>query len=95
VDAKYSGDDYSGLGRDQGSIALLSPDTGRLEFEVHHGLPATVPDLQLKLGQGVTGWVAFHAKPLLCPSHRRFSLVLQSIQTSAAKWPRRWRTTTR
>src|SRR5258708_6465313 len=53
------------VGGASGSIALLSPDTGRLEFEVHHGLPADTPELKLKLGQGITGWVAFHGKPLL------------------------------
>jgi len=49
-----------------GSIALLSPDTGKLEIEVQHGLPlAEHDDLALQRGQGITGWVAFHGQPLL------------------------------
>jgi len=49
-----------------GSIALLSPDTGKLEIEVQHGLPlAEHDDLALHPGQGITGWVAFHGQPLL------------------------------
>ena len=49
-----------------GSIALLSPDSGKLEIEVQHGLPLSEgDDLGLKLGQGITGWVAFHGKSLL------------------------------
>ena len=49
-----------------GSIALLNPDTGKLEIEVHHGLPlAEHEELALQLGQGITGWVAFHRRPLL------------------------------
>ncbi len=49
-----------------GSIALLNPDTGKLEIEVHHGLPlAENEELALQLGQGITGWVAFHRRPLL------------------------------
>ena len=49
-----------------GSIALLSPETGKLEIEVQHGLPlAEHDDLALQRGQGITGWVAFHGQPLL------------------------------
>jgi signal transduction histidine kinase len=51
-----------------GSIALINPDTGKLEIEVQHGLPLDDgDDLGLKLGQGITGWVAFYGKPLLIP----------------------------
>jgi signal transduction histidine kinase len=50
-----------------GSIALLNPDTGRLEMEIRQGLPPEIADTGLRLGQGVTGWVAFHGKPLLVP----------------------------
>ncbi len=50
-----------------GSIALLNPDTGKLEIEVHQGLPADSEDVGLRLGQGITGWVAFHGKPQLVP----------------------------
>lgn len=48
-----------------GSIALLNPDTGKLEMEVHQGLPADSDEVALRLGQGITGWVAFHGKPQL------------------------------
>ena len=51
-----------------GSIALLNPDTGKLEIEVQQGLPlAEGDDLGLRLGQGITGWVAFHGRSLLVP----------------------------
>ncbi len=50
-----------------GSIALLSPDTGRLEIEVHQGLPVDLDPVALRLGQGITGWVAFHGRPQLVP----------------------------
>jgi signal transduction histidine kinase len=56
------------FGAASGSIGLLSPDSGRLELEVQHGLPLKEGDeLGLRPGQGVTGWVAFHGKPLLVP----------------------------
>ncbi|PTY05941.1 histidine kinase [Opitutaceae bacterium EW11] len=48
-----------------GSVALLNPDTGKLEIEVQQGLPADLDAVALRLGQGITGWVAFHGKPQL------------------------------
>lgn len=54
-----------------GSIALLNPDTGKLEIEVHKGLPiGEGEDPGLNLGQGITGWVAFHGRSLLVPDVR-------------------------
>jgi signal transduction histidine kinase len=50
-----------------GSIALLNPDTGRLDIEVQQGLPSDSNDVALRLGQGITGWVAFHGRPQLVP----------------------------
>ncbi len=50
-----------------GSISLLNPDSGKLEIEVHQGLPADTDEVTLRLGQGVTGWVAFHGRPQLVP----------------------------
>ncbi|HRE82793.1 MAG TPA: GAF domain-containing protein, partial [Opitutaceae bacterium] len=48
-----------------GSIALLNPDTGRLEIETQRGLPDDYREVVLRLGQGITGWVAFHGRPQL------------------------------
>lgn len=56
------------LAADAGSIALLSPDTGRLETEVQAGgigHPTVPPDL--KLGHGITGWCALNRRSLLVP----------------------------
>jgi signal transduction histidine kinase len=55
------------FGAISGSVSLLNPDTGRLEIEVQQGLPDDHDDLALRLGQGVTGWVAFHGRPQLVP----------------------------
>jgi signal transduction histidine kinase len=55
------------FGAASGSISLLNPDTGRLEIEVHQGMPADTEDIALRLGQGITGWVAFHGRPQLVP----------------------------
>jgi signal transduction histidine kinase len=48
---------------DSGSIALLNPDSGRLEIEAQRGLPDDYREVALRLGQGITGWVAFHGRP--------------------------------
>ncbi|ATC65346.1 histidine kinase [Nibricoccus aquaticus] len=50
-----------------GSISLLNPDSGKLEIEVHQGLPAESDEVALRLGQGITGWVAFHGRAQLVP----------------------------
>ena len=50
---------------ESGSLSLLSAESGRLEICVEQGLPAEVGDFALRPGQGVTGWVALHGKPLL------------------------------
>lgn len=47
------------------SIALVNPDTRRLQIEVVHSLPEDTQGLELPLGRGVTGWVALHGKPLI------------------------------
>jgi signal transduction histidine kinase len=60
----------AGLHANSGSIALLNPDTGKLEIEVQQGLPDDTADVALRLGQGITGWVAFHNKPQLVPNVR-------------------------
>ena len=52
------------LGADSAVIALMDPDTGKLEAEASLGFPVD-RDLSLSLGQGIPGWVAWHARPLL------------------------------
>ena len=41
-----------------GSIALINPTSGFLEIEASHGLPPNAHDLKLRIGEGITGWVA-------------------------------------
>lgn len=52
---------------DSGSLALVNPNTGLLETEIAKGIPAPPDAFALRLGQGVTGWVALHGRPLLVP----------------------------
>jgi signal transduction histidine kinase len=45
-------------------IAFQNPETGKLEIEAALGFPSDA-DRSFAPGQGVAGWVAWHAKPLL------------------------------
>ena len=48
-----------------GSVVLINPTSGFLEIHAAQGLPASAQRLQLRLGEGITGWVARHGKPAL------------------------------
>ncbi len=52
------------VGADSGALLLLNPDTNRLEIEAGHAL-ADADGLAFELGQGLPGWVALHAQPVL------------------------------
>src|SRR3954451_14223469 len=41
-----------------GSVVLINPTTGFLEILAAQGLPGKAADLKLRLGEGITGWVA-------------------------------------
>lgn len=70
-----------------GSIALLNPDSGRLEIETQRGLPDDYREVVLRLGQGITGWVAFHGRPQFVPDvtkDPRYVRVRPTVQTELA-----------
>ena len=46
-----------------GSVVLVNPTTGILEIQASRGLPAESAKLKLRIGQGITGWVARTCKP--------------------------------
>lgn len=41
-----------------GSVVLINPTTGFLEIQAAHGLPQNAAELRLRVGEGITGWVA-------------------------------------
>ena len=47
-----------------GSVVLINPTTGFIEILAAKGLPETAADLKLRVGEGVTGWVARTGKPV-------------------------------
>jgi len=57
------------VGAEHGSLRLLDPETGELVLKAHLGedWTAEVQAYTFNLGQGITGWVAEHRRPYLCP----------------------------
>lgn len=54
---------------DIGSIMLLEPGATHLRIAVAHGLsPDVVESASVRVGDGLSGWVAKHRKPLLVPN---------------------------
>lgn len=69
------------------SISLINPDTKRLELEVSKGLPDSWSDLDLALGQGITGWTALHGRPIIVSDVReepRYISVRPEIRSEMA-----------
>ncbi|MBI5691132.1 MAG: GAF domain-containing protein [Verrucomicrobia bacterium] len=73
---------------DAGSLALLSPDTGRLETEVQFGADlAPDPTPGLKPGHGITGWCVLNRRSVLVPDvalEPRYIAVRQSARCEMA-----------
>ena len=47
-----------------GSVALINPTSGFLEIQAAKNLPAAATTLKLRVGEGITGWVAQTGKPI-------------------------------
>ncbi len=46
-----------------GSVVLVNPTSGFLEIQASQGLPRNAASLKLRVGEGITGWVARSGKP--------------------------------
>src|SRR5665213_4076583 len=46
-----------------GSVVLINPTSNLMEISASQNLPGTARRLQLRVGEGITGWVARHGKP--------------------------------
>jgi signal transduction histidine kinase len=70
-----------------GSLMLLNPNTGSLDIEATVGHTAKVRRLKLRLGEGITGWVASTGKPFRVDDVRlekRYVPVDPAIQSEMA-----------
>jgi signal transduction histidine kinase len=46
-----------------GSVVMINPNSGLLEIQTSTGLPGNAPEMKLRVGEGITGWVARAGKP--------------------------------
>ncbi|TAK98605.1 MAG: GAF domain-containing protein [Verrucomicrobia bacterium] len=70
-----------------GSAVLLNPNTGFLEIHASQGLPAPALNLKLRLGEGLTGWVARTGKPARVGdvrSDRRYVMLRPEVRSELA-----------
>jgi len=70
-----------------GSAVLINPTNGLLEIQASQGLPASADQLKLRVGQGITGWVARTARPARVNDVRadaRYVMVDPSVRSELA-----------
>jgi len=68
-------------------VALINPNTGFLEIQSSVGLPPNAKSLKLRIGEGVTGWVARTGKAALVndiAADPRYVRVLSEIRAELA-----------
>lgn len=59
------------MGATSGSMILVDRDTGVLRIEAERGLGSRIKDeMRLRIGEGITGWVARDGEPVLVPDVR-------------------------
>lgn len=69
------------------SISLINPDNKALELEASYGLPEDWQDIELALGQGITGWTALHGRSIIVSDVReepRYISIRPSIRSEMA-----------
>ena len=70
-----------------GSVILINPTNGFLEIHASKGLPAHAGRLRLRVGEGITGWVARNGKPARVGNVRsdpRYIRVRQDVRSELA-----------
>jgi signal transduction histidine kinase len=74
-------------GATSGSVALVNPTTGFLEIQAQHGLPSRAAELRLRVGEGITGWVARTGRPARVgdvSADARYVMVRDNIRSELA-----------
>ncbi len=81
------------MGAPSGSVILVDRASGRLRIEAERGLgPEVKEEILLRIGEGVTGWVAKEGKPLLVPdvsADPRYVMANPKVRSEMAV-PIRW-----
>lgn len=70
-----------------GSLVLINPNTQFLEIHAAQNLSSVARKLKLRVGEGITGWVARHGKPALVgdvTQDRRYVSVRRDVRSELA-----------
>ena len=70
-----------------GSLVLINPTTQFLEIHAAQNLPSAARKLRLRVGEGITGWVARHGKPALVgdvTQDKRYVSVRRDVKSELA-----------
>ena len=70
-----------------GSVVLINPTTAFLEISASHNLPSAATKLKLRVGEGITGWVARTGKPARVGDvrqDRRYVAARRGVQSELA-----------
>jgi signal transduction histidine kinase len=70
-----------------GSLALINPTTQFLEIHAAQNLSSAARKLKLRVGEGITGWVARHGKPALVSDvtqDKRYVSVRRDVRSELA-----------
>ena len=70
-----------------GSLVLINPTTQFLEIHAAQNLSSTARKLRLRVGEGITGWVARHGKPALVgdvTQDKRYVSVRRDVRSELA-----------
>jgi signal transduction histidine kinase len=70
-----------------GSVVLINPTNGFLEIHASHGLPERADELKLRVGEGITGWVARTGKPARVGDvsrDRRYIMIREEVRSELA-----------
>jgi signal transduction histidine kinase len=74
-------------GASSGSVVLINPTNGFLEIQAAEGLPRGAAELKLRVGEGVTGWVARSGQPARIgdvTADRRYVMVHPGVKSELA-----------
>jgi signal transduction histidine kinase len=75
------------MGASSGSLALINPTTQFLEIHAAQNLSSGARKLKLRVGEGITGWVARHGKPALVgdvTQDKRYVSVRRDVRSELA-----------
>src|SRR5436190_7884979 len=70
-----------------GSVILINPTSGLLEISASQGLPGKASELRLRVGEGITGWVARSGKParvVEVASDHRYVMLRPEVRSQVA-----------